>query len=113
MQCRRSRCRPGSRKYNRLLKQEKTIRRRAVWAPEDAITFTPPLSDVVYGDGGGLFASTTMNDRPAFWAVRGDSSWRTWLKDNGTDIVDFVEVIEDASQPRRHVLATVNPEPRE
>ena len=67
-----------------------------LWVPEDAITFTPPLTDVVYGDGRRVFAFTTTHDRPAFWAVRGDSSWRTELADGGTrDIVDYVDVITE------------------
>jgi hypothetical protein len=36
-----------------------------------------------------------MNDRPAFWVIRGDSSWRTWLEDGGTDITEFVETITE------------------
>ena len=64
--------------------------------PEDAITFTPMLANVVYGDGRELFAFTTLNDRPAFWAVRGDSSWRTKLETRpGTDITEFVEIITE------------------
>ena len=43
-------------------------------------------------DGGGLFAFTTTYDRPAFWAVRGDSSW---LEDDGTDITEFVDTITE------------------
>ena len=46
-----------------------------LWIPEDAITFTPPLSDLVYGDGRALLAITTTHDRPAFWLVRIDSRW--------------------------------------
>ena len=68
----------------------------SLWVPEDAITFTPPLADVVYGDGRRVFAFTTTHDRPAFWAVRGDSSWRTELADGGTrDIVDYVDEITE------------------
>ena len=67
-----------------------------LWVPEDAITFTPPLADVVYGDGRRVFAFTTTHDRPAFWAVRGDASWRTELAEGGTeDIVEHVDVITE------------------
>ena len=66
-----------------------------LWTPEDAITFTPPLSNMIYGDGGGLFAFTTTYDRPAFWAVRGDSSWRTGIENDGTDMTDFVDTITE------------------
>ena len=63
-----------------------------LWTPEDTITFTPPLSNVIYGDGRRLFAFTTTYDRPAFWAVRGDSSW---LEDDGTDMTEFVDTITE------------------
>ncbi|MDE2980859.1 MAG: hypothetical protein OXU74_06655 [Gemmatimonadota bacterium] len=46
-----------------------------LWVPEDAITFTPPLSDVIYGDGRALLSLTTTFDRPAFWLIRIDSRW--------------------------------------
>ena len=79
-----------------LRKQISVPTTACLWVPEDAITFTPPLADVVYGDGRRVFAFTTINDRPAFWAVRGDSSWRTKLHDGGdTDIVQFVDVITE------------------
>ena len=45
------------------------------WVPEDAITFTPPLADVIYGDGRALLGLTTCCDRAAFWLVRIDSGW--------------------------------------
>ena len=68
----------------------------SLWIPEDAITFTPPLADVVYGNGRRVFAFTTTHDRPAFWAVRGDSSWRTELPEGGSrNIVDYVDVITE------------------
>ena len=82
--------------------EHETLRRRvsvpttgSLWTPEDKITFTPPLSNVVYGDGRGLFAFTTTYDRPAFWAIRGDSSWRTWLEDNGIDMTEFVDTVTE------------------
>ena len=42
-----------------------------------------------------MFAFTTTNDRPAYWVVRGDSSWRTWYKENGTDITEFTDTITE------------------
>ena len=71
----------------------------SLWTPDDAITFAPPLASIVYGDDRKVFAFTTTYDRPAFWAIRGDSSWRTWLEDSGIDITDFVDTITE--NPRR------------
>ena len=66
-----------------------------LWTPDDAITFTPPLASVVYGDGQRVFAFTTTNDRPAYWVVRGDSSWRTWYEQDGTDITEFTDTVTE------------------
>jgi hypothetical protein len=48
-----------------------------VWTPDDAINFKPALCCTVYGDGRALFGLTTMNLRPAYYVIRGDSSWTT------------------------------------
>lgn len=67
---------------------------RYLSVPEDAITFTPPLSDVVYGDGKRLFGFTTIYNRPEFWLLRGDSSWRFYDEPrSGTDILQFIDLI--------------------
>lgn len=44
-----------------------------LWTRES--TFVPALLDTVYGDGRALFWLTTVNSRPAYYVVRGDSSW--------------------------------------
>lgn len=49
--------------------------RRYLWVPEDAIDFTPPVSEVVYGDGGAVYSVTTCYNRPASWVFRGDTRW--------------------------------------
>lgn len=84
--------------------------RAHLWVPADAINFTPPLSNTVYGDGKAIFAFTTINDRPAFWIVRGDSSWQVeiepwWLPDRGAprndnlDIRNFTdEIVSDLEE---------------
>lgn len=51
--------------------------RRCLWTDADAITFTPAVLEQTFGDGRALFALTTINNRPAFWIVRGDSTWST------------------------------------
>lgn len=48
---------------------------RYLWVPADAIIFTPQVLDEPLGDGRALFAFGTINSRPAYWIVRGDSSW--------------------------------------
>ena len=69
--------------------------KNCLWTPQDAIIFTPPLANVVYGDGRRVFAFTTTNDRPAYWVVRGDSSWRTWLGHDGVDITEFTDTVTE------------------
>lgn len=48
---------------------------RHLWTEADAITFTPRILTKVYGDGRALFAITTINNRPAYWIIQGDSCW--------------------------------------
>lgn len=48
---------------------------RYLWTPADGIDFVPRLSQAVFGDGKALLGLTTINNRPAFWVVRIDSSW--------------------------------------
>ena len=69
--------------------------KNCLWTPQDAIIFTPPLANVVYGDGRRVFAFTTTNDRPAYWVVRGDSSWRTWLGHDRVDITEFTDTVTE------------------
>lgn len=46
-----------------------------LWIPEHSIKFIPRVLDTVYGDGRALFWLSTINQRPAYWIIRGDSSW--------------------------------------
>ncbi|MER9768927.1 hypothetical protein NKJ09_23015 [Mesorhizobium sp. M0189] len=48
---------------------------RCLWTEADAITFTPSVLEQTFGDGLALFAVTTINNRPAYWIVRGCSTW--------------------------------------
>jgi hypothetical protein len=54
-----------------ILRKALEKRQRAhLWVPADAITFTPRVLPLVYGNGRALFALTTINQRPAYWIVR-------------------------------------------
>lgn len=64
---------------------------RCLWTWADRITFKPMLCDTVWGDGRALFKLTTINNRPAFWIIRGDSGWSC---DDG-DGPEFVEFTDD------------------
>lgn len=63
----------------------------------DAISFTPPLSPKIYGDGRALFTIGTLNQRPAYWIIRGDSHWTSGL-DFGAEppdgALEFVDVVD-------------------
>ena len=61
-----------------------------LWTPRDVILFTPPLSEVVYGDGRAVFGIGTCHNRPAYWIIRGDSSW-----ENGDDRHDVFEAVAE------------------
>lgn len=70
---------------------------RHLWAPADAITFTPRVSNSIYGDGRALFAFGTINSRPAYWIIRGCSTWTIDMDrtapDNSVNIVEFIDEI--------------------
>jgi hypothetical protein len=70
---------------------------RHLWTEADAITFAPALLDTVYGDGRALFTIGTINQRPAFWVIRGDSGWAYDLDHGDTpdDAPDFGDLVED------------------
>lgn len=50
-------------------------RRACLWTPADTISFVPRVLPIIYGDGRALFALTTINQRPAYWIIRGSSTW--------------------------------------
>lgn len=67
-----------------------------LWTPSDTIEFTPRVLSKVYGDGRALFALTTINNRPAYWVIRGDSGWDCQdidAPDNAPDFGDFTDEI--------------------
>lgn len=69
---------------------------RCLWVPADAITFVPALLTKTYGDGLGLFGLATINQRPAFYVVRGDSRWSPQpYYDRREPIADFSDHLDD------------------
>lgn len=70
--------------------------RRCLWTDADAITFTPEVADTVFGDGLALFRITTIHCRPAYWIIRGDSSWQTGAdSDAPDDAPEFIEFVDE------------------
>lgn len=82
----------------RRLKQAVEVEERAyLWIPADAITFVPALLEIFYGDGRALFFVGTINQRPRYWVIRGDSSWSESGSDH--DFGEFVdEIITDLEE---------------
>lgn len=71
---------------------------RYLWIPADAIKFKPALLPTWYGDGRALFTVGTLNQRPAFWIVRGDSSWETGSESEAPgDAPDFGDMLDGAT----------------
>jgi hypothetical protein len=69
-----------------------------LWVPADAVTFTPRVLPIIYGDGRALFTIGTLNQRPRYWVIRGDSRWTTYGDsipyDEAPEPVEFVELID-------------------
>ncbi len=84
-------------RINKALKAAQKPLTRHLWTPADAITFTPHVSENVYGDGRALFGIATINSRPAYWIIRGDSGWSSGYDcnapDAATDIAEFIDQI--------------------
>lgn len=73
--------------------------RTHLWVPEDAIEFTPPLCNTVFGDGRALLEIAPMNTRPMYYAVRIDSGWKVddlMAPTDAPDLRDFIDDIYDA-----------------
>jgi hypothetical protein len=69
--------------------------KRYLWTPADEIEFVPRVLSKFYGDGRALFAVTTCNNRPAYWVVRGDSSWSLCDSHAPDGATEFIELIDD------------------
>ena len=80
-----------------------------LWVPADAITFVPPVLSTVYGDGRALFTISTINDRPAYWIVRGDSGWQVQDYHAPDDAPDFGDFTDDilTDLPERFIAAEI------
>jgi hypothetical protein len=69
-----------------------------LWAKGDTPPFIPHLLPRFYGDGRALFSITTINQRPKYWVIRGDSGW-TCGSDYGVDAPenapDFGELYDE------------------
>jgi hypothetical protein len=63
-----------------------------LWGQEREIS--PVLCDTVYGDGLKLFRLTTINSRPNYYVVRGDSSWAAELDPDAKTGTDFRDVLD-------------------
>lgn len=87
---------PVQRKLRRVICKPTT---RYLWVPEDAIAFKPALLSRVYGDGRALMGLTTINNRPAFYVLRVDSSWSVQdhrAPDGAPEFADFSDDICEA-----------------
>ena len=70
-------------------------RQRAhLWTPSDAITFVPRLLPTIYGDGRALFTIATINQRPAYWVIRGCSTWGCGSDREDAPGPDFAEMTD-------------------
>ena len=81
--------------HQRLRKAVEKRRRAHLWVPADAISFIPRLLPVFYGDGRALFTIATINQRPAYWIIRGCSTWGCGYDRETTEGLDFGEFTEE------------------
>lgn len=66
-----------------------------LWVPNDTPPFTPALHPMIYGDGRALFWFTTINQRPRYWVIRGDSNWSLNEADAPDDAPNFGELLDE------------------
>lgn len=66
-----------------------------LWVPADAITFVPRLLSTFYGDGRALFTIATINQRPAYWIIRGCSTWGCGFDRHDAEGPDFGELTDE------------------
>ena len=81
--------------HQRLKKAVEKHQRAYLWVPADAISFTPRLLPVFYGDGRALFTIATINQRPAYWIIRACSTWTCGLDCPGGEGPDFGEMTDE------------------
>lgn len=76
----------------------KAVERREVsylWQPGDTPAFKPALLPTWYGDGRALFALATINQRPRYYVIRGDSGWECGLDSDDGDGPEFACLTDD------------------
>lgn len=81
--------------HGRLRKRIEKRQRSYLWTPKDAISFIPRLLPTFYGDGRALFAITTINQRPAYWVIRGCSTWGCGSDLGESSGPEIIELIDD------------------
>lgn len=81
--------------HSRLRRSIEKRERAYLWVPEHAITFVPRLLTKIYGDGRALFAISTINQRPAYWVIRGCSTWGCDFDREDATGPDFGEMSDD------------------
>lgn len=85
----------GDAVHQRLRLEIEVPERSYLWTPADAITFTPYLLPVFYGDGRALFALATINQRPRYWVIRACSTWGSGSDRDNSDGPDIAELVDD------------------
>lgn len=73
---------------------EKRVR-SYLWVEGDTPPFKPALLPLIYGDGRALFTLSTINQRPRYWIIRGDSKWGCGLDAEDAPGPDFGELTDD------------------
>lgn len=81
--------------HKRLRKAVEKRQSSYLWTPAHAITFTPRLLPVICGDGRALFTLSTINQRPAYWIIRGCSTWGCGYDRGEATGPDFAEIVND------------------
>ncbi|MGV2099002.1 hypothetical protein [Rhizobium sp. 21-4511-3d] len=81
--------------HARLVEAIEKPERAHLWVPADAIEFTPHVLPLVYGDGRALFTIATINQRPAYWVIRGCSTWGCDMDGGDATGPDFGEMTDD------------------
>jgi hypothetical protein len=85
----------GDQFHERLRKAAERRTTSYLWVPGDTPPFKPALLPLIYGDGRALFTLSTINQRPRYWVIRGDSRWSCGFDGESTDAPDFGELVDD------------------
>lgn len=93
--------RPGPSKaytafQERLRKAVEVREHLSLWVKGDTPPFTPALLPHRFGDGRALFAISTLNQRPRYWVIQGDSGWTVGSEPGESEISEHVDDILSA-----------------